>query len=982
MDKIYLVKPDGIKKLLASTDIAKSMSYHKLEMAVNSAGSMEVDLPSNNEKLKNINFLSDEITFERENKEIFRGCPSGSSADFLMTGGLRVTGMLGYLGNAYIPPYEYKGSVKGYVQLLLDAYNKNCGKKRPISLGTVTVTDPNDVIVRSDSGYRNVLELVQEKLVGMLGGYVSVTMKDGVRTLDYLSDPPQSGQSIKYGKNLLDISQDTEYQTVYTVLIPIGATTTNDDGTTAFVDITSVNGGIYYIYDANAVEKYGWREKYIQFEDITIPSNLLNKAKAYLSTLLSPVKSMTVKAIDLALYSGDEPFLPGRKVLVKSAYNNVDTSLTISSVTMFALEPEEEVIEIGASVSTYTEQSASNASSVAAEFINLKLNSLNVDSADIRYLKTVNLEAEVAKLGYVKADVIEANYVKTIYLEAEVAKLGYVTAGTVEAQYARLDKANIGTGWIDSAMIGEGVVGAVQIADGSITDAKIVELTANKITAGTLSVERLEIRGTANSIVYALNNITGALQAQNVDTLNGEILTPRSITADRIVAGAITAKEIAAGAITANHILAGAITADKLDVRDLSAISALIGGWELLDGVIRAEYAGRYCGIGRENTAYAFFAGGASNNGSDGVFRVGHDGSLVATNAAITGNITATTLLVQQSIHSETTTIIDTTGTINYKNLMSTNAEGGYNSYLGIYAESDQYAGSRAVDRAKITFALNDIRAYNGAREADINLYASGYIRISADEQVVINDCTFNGTTSFGGDLLTSGGIADGAGWMDFKYGGTLYGSIYCNGTANHFEIVSRNGKGVAITAASGHIYARNTLHTEGGISNDNWMDWWYSGSNNLSIYVESRHAFIRANSGHLDILTQEALVQFVDYSWNAWAVLKAKQFAVQSSKRYKTNVVDMTEERAKRLLQMRPVSYDYTVMGCEKDQLGMIAEEVDAIDKFALSYDEYGRPDSLDYSKFVPQLIKLCQMQQTEIENIKMRLGNIGTVS
>ena len=89
-----------------------------------------------------------------------------------------------------------------------------------------------------------------------------------------------------------------------------------------------------------------------------------------------------------------------------------------------------------------------------------------------------------------------------------------------------------------------------------------------------------------------------------------------------------------------------------------------------------------------------------------------------------------------------------------------------------------------------------------------------------------------------------------------------------------------------------------------------------------------------------------------------------------------------MTEERAKRLLQMRPVSYDYTVMGCERDQLGMIAEEVDAIDKFALGYDEYGRPDSLDYSKFVPQLIKLCQMQQTEIENIKMRLGNIGTVS
>ena len=79
-----------------------------------------------------------------------------------------------------------------------------------------------------------------------------------------------------------------------------------------------------------------------------------------------------------------------------------------------------------------------------------------------------------------------------------------------------------------------------------------------------------------------------------------------------------------------------------------------------------------------------------------------------------------------------------------------------------------------------------------------------------------------------------------------------------------------------------------------------------------------------------------------------------------------------MTEERAKRLLKMRPVSYDYTVMGCEKDQLGLIAEEVDQLDKYPITYDEYNRPDSIDYSKFVPQLIKLCQIQQREIDQLK----------
>mgnify|MGYP004518875749 FL=1 len=106
-------------------------------------------------------------------------------------------------------------------------------------------------------------------------------------------------------------------------------------------------------------------------------------------------------------------------------------------------------------------------------------------------------------------------------------------------------------------------MGTTQIADGSITDAKIVELTANKINAGTLSVERLELVGSHNSVVYALNN-SGGLVSQNVDSLDGDVLTERSITGDKIVANAITANEIASRTITSNEILAGTITGGEI----------------------------------------------------------------------------------------------------------------------------------------------------------------------------------------------------------------------------------------------------------------------------------------------------------------------------------------------------------------------------------------------------------------------------------
>ena len=115
----------------------------------------------------------------------------------------------------------------------------------------------------------------------------------------------------------------------------------------------------------------------------------------------------------------------------------------------------------------------------------------------------------------------------------------------------------------------------MQIADGSITDAKIVELSANRITTGTLSVERLIIVGSEQSIVYTINQANGTAQLSQT-TIDGGALTQRSISADRIVAGAITANEIAAATILANNIAAGAITTEKLaaEAVDASKIKA------------------------------------------------------------------------------------------------------------------------------------------------------------------------------------------------------------------------------------------------------------------------------------------------------------------------------------------------------------------------------------------------------------------------
>ena len=203
------------------------------------------------------------------------------------------------------------------------------------------------------------------------------------------------------------------------------------------------------------------------------------------------------------------------------------------------------------------------------------VNSLTAATARISTLEASSVTTDYLKTNYMAANDIESTYATVESLNATNARIDSITASAVTAEYlkahyADIDLANIASGTIKTAMIDTGAVGTAQIADGSITDAKIVELTADKITAGTLSVERLVITGSDKSIVYTINDANGTAQLSQT-TVDGGSLTQRSITADRIVAGAITADEIAAHTITANELAVGTITAESGIIQSIDA---------------------------------------------------------------------------------------------------------------------------------------------------------------------------------------------------------------------------------------------------------------------------------------------------------------------------------------------------------------------------------------------------------------------------
>lgn len=197
----------------------------------------------------------------------------------------------------------------------------------------------------------------------------------------------------------------------------------------------------------------------------------------------------------------------------------------------------------------------------------------SIDGGVVTNIETIAQNETEQEISYTSPTVKLMDRVYYEILEANKAIINDLTANTVtteylKANYAQINLANIENGCITNAMIGTEAVKTSQIADGSITDAKIVELTANKIKAGTLDVERLIVTQNNQKYLFHINE-DGTTEYQK---LNGNILEDRSITADKIVANAITANEIATATITANEIAANTITSAEIATGSIKAV--------------------------------------------------------------------------------------------------------------------------------------------------------------------------------------------------------------------------------------------------------------------------------------------------------------------------------------------------------------------------------------------------------------------------
>ena len=203
---------------------------------------------------------------------------------------------------------------------------------------------------------------------------------------------------------------------------------------------------------------------------------------------------------------------------------------------------------------------------------------LDANEADISKLKTDKLDAEYASINYAKIDALNATDAKIGTLQGDVGEFKNLTttnfaavngliddleANKLSAKDAELTYVNINWSNIGKADIGEffaksGIIENITVGDATITGNLVgITISGDLIEGNTIVAEKLVIKG-EDGLYYKLNTDGVKTETEQTDynSINGTVIKAKSITAT------------------------------KIDVKDLVAFDATIGGFKITDSTI------------------------------------------------------------------------------------------------------------------------------------------------------------------------------------------------------------------------------------------------------------------------------------------------------------------------------------------------------------------------------------------------------------
>ena len=338
---MYQIYADG-KLIYQPANERLRLTSPRLTVEMGKAGSLEFGIPPTNSYYGNLQQLKAILTVMEDGDEIFRGRVLSNTKNFNLIRTIYGEGDLSYLIDTVQNPEKFNGKSTELFKKIIEKHNQMVqGSEKVFTVGDITVDerdvyvagkseditdketnkfDYNQIVINGEVGnWQTSFDYMECSLIDYCGGYLR-TRRDnalGITYIDWLKDHySESTQTISFGRNLLDLTEENNAEDAFSVLIPLGEEN---------LTIKSVNNGSNELVNEEALERYGRIVKTNVFEGVTSAKTLMENGQRYLNEHAIPPITFTVTAVDMHLLNpGVQPIRLGDKVHVLSPGHNVD----------------------------------------------------------------------------------------------------------------------------------------------------------------------------------------------------------------------------------------------------------------------------------------------------------------------------------------------------------------------------------------------------------------------------------------------------------------------------------------------------------------------------------------------------------------------------------------------------------------------------------------------------------------------------------
>lgn len=545
--------------------------------AKNKAGSFTFKIPPTNPLYGSLKKLKSIISVYKDGNIFWKGRVLDERKNFNKIKEVTCEGELAFLNDVIIAPYDYseKGiTINEFFQYVMDLYAKNCSEYRKIQPGYVYNVDSDTRIYPISKTYENVLSTLSSKLIGVVGGVLVFRYQNGVSYLDYyghISDVIR--QKIEFGKNLINLEEYVDATDVYTYLIPLG----KQDDAGNYLDISSVNSGLNYIYSKTGLELYGKITKTVEYTDIEDATLLKQKAEAVLADAIKEATTITIKAVDLRVLGVDTDTIDVNCLVnVVSPPHGINSNFECTEITFDLSNVANNEYTFGSDTKSLTE--------------------LEVESSS-----TTRLDTEIQNTSsywnirkQIKYAIQSADGKTTNYYSPEPP---YTKDGKTGDTWFDTDDDNKmytwdGEKWVSMQFgfdaIKDKAIRTTKIGDNAVTWEQIANLavTAEKLADAAVTAEKIK-----DEVIAAEKLVDGCITAEKIKdkVIAAEKLVDGCITADKIKDKVITATKIVDGCITADQIKDAAINGTKIEAAAIGTAhiqNAAIDNAKIANGAI------------------------------------------------------------------------------------------------------------------------------------------------------------------------------------------------------------------------------------------------------------------------------------------------------------------------------------------------------------------------------------------------------------